>query len=58
MRQELEELFMESEYSGLIDRIVSIVEGESNHKTIYLGSLKRFGRKKGVEVYKKLKQMI
>jgi hypothetical protein len=58
VRKELVELFADSEYAGMVEQIMDIIEGESRHKNIYLGSLKRFGRKKGVEIYQKLKQII
>ncbi len=58
MRRELEKLFNSSEYAGMIEQIMGIVDGENRHKTIYLDSLKRFGRKQGVEIYRMLKQVI
>ncbi len=52
MRRELEKLFASSEYAGMIEQIMDIVKGENRHKLIYLESLKRFGRKQGVEIYR------
>ena len=58
VRKELVELFADSEYASMVEQIMDIIEGESRHKIIYLGSLKRFGRKKGVEIYRKLRQIV
>lgn len=57
MREELEKLFSDGD-AVLVPQIIDIIEGERLLKKIYLTSLTRFGRKKGLEIYHKLKQIV
>lgn len=48
-------LFAGTEHEVLIPRIVDIVISSDKPKVLYLASLKSFGRKSGIEVYRKIK---
>lgn len=58
IRKELEEEFADTEYAGMIGQIAMVVEGKKDNKVLYLDSLKQFGRKKGVEIYHRIKQVV
>ena len=60
MRQTLEGCFADTAYRDLPGQIVSIVEQQRGHdrRVLYLDTIKRFGRKKGLEIYAKIKQTI
>lgn len=58
IRRELEERFADTEYAGMVEQILLVVEGRKAHKVLYLDSLKRFGRKDGVEIYRRIRQMV
>lgn len=58
IRQELEEHFADTEYLGMVDRILEVVEGNTSHKVVYLNSLRRFGRKNGLAIYNKVKDIV
>ncbi len=58
IRKELEEKFADTEYAGMIEQIAMVMEGKKENKVLYLDSLKRFGRKKGVEIYHRIKQVV
>lgn len=56
-RSILEKLFEGTEYENVTDEIQSLIQGkEKTLKVIYLGSLHRFGRKHGLEIYHKLRE--
>ena len=42
----------------MIDKIMDIIEGETKPKVVYLNSLKRFGRTRGLKIYHLLKEVI
>lgn len=57
IRSILEKLFEGTEYEDVTDEIQSLIQGEEKTpKVIYLGSLHRFGRKQGLEIYHMLKE--
>ncbi len=57
IRSILEKLFEGTEYEDVTDEIQSLIQGkEKTPKIIYLGSLHRFGRKHGLEIYQKLRE--
>lgn len=58
IRKELEEKFADTEYADMIEQIAMMVEGKKENKVLYLDSLKQFGRKKGVEIYHRIKQVV
>lgn len=52
----LHEQFDGSEFESMLPEILAILSGEDQSaKVIYLDSLKRFGRKNGVSIYRRLK---
>ena len=48
-------LFSGTEYEDLILQIVDMIFSSDRPKVLYLNSLKAFGRKTGIEVYRKIK---
>lgn len=60
MRRALEGSFEDTAYRDLLGQIVSIVEEQKGRgrRLLYLDTIKRFGRKKGLEIYSKIKQAI
>lgn len=56
MKKRLEELLMETPYAGEMDHIYNMmVAPEHTPKVVYLNSLRQFGRKNGLEIYRLLK---
>lgn len=57
MREELEDYFADTAYKELLGQIVDMAEGGKDHsrRGLYLDSVKRFGRKRGLEIYRKIK---
>ena len=51
----IKELFSGTDYENLIFQIVDMVILSDRPKVLYLNSLKSFGRKTGIEVYRKIK---
>lgn len=51
----LKEMFSDTEYEHLIPQIIDMVISADKPKVLYLNSLKLFGRKSGIEVYRKIK---
>ena len=49
------DLFMGTDYEPLISQIADIVISSNKPKILYLTSLKSFGRRQGIEVYRKIK---
>lgn len=49
------DIFLGTEHTDLIPQIVDLVMAYSQPKTLYLTSLKSFGKKNGTEVYRKIK---
>lgn len=58
IKEALIEEFEKTEYEKLIPQIIDIVEKSSNSKTLYINSLKFFGKEKGLGVYRQLKQVV
>lgn len=58
IRSEIENLFADTEYQSCTDMIMEIVQEKADSKERYLNSLKKFGRKDGCYIYRKLKQVI
>ena len=48
-------IFADTEYESLISQIVDVVIASEKPRILYLTSLKSFGKKKGIEVYRKIK---
>lgn len=56
IEKSLQQHFSGTEYESMLPDIISIVAGKKpSAKVIYLDSLKRFGRKNGVDIYRQLK---
>lgn len=55
IRQMLQEAFEGTEYSGRLQEIQDVLQAGTSPKVIYLDSLRRFGRKDGQEIYRRLK---
>lgn len=53
--QMLQEAFEGTEYSGRLQEIQDVLRAGTSPKVIYLDSLRRFGRKDGQEIYRRLK---
>lgn len=51
----IRDLFSGTDYENLISQIVDIVILSNSPKVLYLNSLKFFGKKTGIEVYRKIK---
>lgn len=49
------DMFSGTDYEHLIFQIVDMVIASDRPKILYLNSLKSFGRKTGVEIYRKIK---
>lgn len=49
------DLFTGTDYESLISQIADVVISSNKPKILYLASLKSFGRKSGIEVYRKIK---
>lgn len=60
IRRVLEGCLADTEYRNLLGQIAGIAEEKraQGHKMLYLDTIKRFGRKKGLEIYSKIKQAI
>ena len=60
MRQILEEGFADTVYRDLLGQIVRVVEEQKGHggRELYLNTLRRFGRRKGLEIYRKIRQTL
>lgn len=56
LRTRLEQLFHDTPYSEKIIDIQDLLEKNTGRKIIYLDSLKRFGKRNGLEIYRKLKE--
>lgn len=54
--ERLEEVLQGTCYAGKIPEIQQIIQKGSNSKIIYLDSLRNFGRKDGLEVYRLIKE--
>lgn len=58
LRNKLEELFKETKYWDEIDKIQKILGEENSRKIIYLEALKTFGKKDGLEIYRRTREML
>jgi anthranilate/para-aminobenzoate synthase component I len=54
----LEQLFADTEYEEQITRIMEVVQEGKIPKTLYLNSLKKFGRQDRIYIYNRLKQIV
>lgn len=58
LRRKLEDSFGDTEYAGLIEQVMSMVEIPKSRKILYLDSVKQFGREKGLKIYHKVSQIL
>ncbi len=57
IKRSLRTLFSGTEYEEKLGEILDVIAGEDRSpKVVYLDSLRRFGRKSGLEIYQKLKE--
>lgn len=54
----LEEMLGDTEYERYIPTIVNMLIARNTPKILYLNSLKSFGKKDGIEVYRKIKECV
>ena len=58
IRKGLEECFAHTDYERLIEQIMSMIESPKSLKFLYLDSVKQFGKRDGLNIYHKVKQII
>ena len=58
IRKRLEESFAHTDYERLIEQIMSMIESPKSLKFLYLDSVKQFGKRDGLNIYHKVKQII
>lgn len=58
IQSEVQELFDNTKYGNEIGKIIDIIQAKSTPKVLYLDTLKRFGRKDGLEIYSKIKEVV
>lgn len=56
LQEALERIFSETEYADRTSEMQDIVANSSTAKILYIDTLRHFGRKDGLEVYRKLKK--
>jgi len=57
IRSELKKLFADTAYQESVNLIMEIVKNNKNpSKVVYLNTLKQFGKKDGLEIYRRLRQ--
>lgn len=57
IRAVLEEAFADTVYEENLGRIQELYERQSDRKILYLDSVKTFGKKDGLEIYRKMKEL-
>lgn len=58
LREILRQIFGETDYASKIPEIQDMIETAKAPKVIYLNSLRRFGKKQGLEIYRQIKPML
>lgn len=58
IQSEVKELFDDTKYGTEIGKIIDIIQEKSTPKVLYLDTLKRFGKKDGLEIYSKIKEVV
>ena len=58
IRKGLEKSFAHTDYERLIEQIMSMIESSKPLKILYLDSVKQFGKRDGLNIYHKIKQII
>ncbi len=57
MRKILEKTFADTVYEGQVGAIQSLLEKQSGRKILYLDSVKTFGKRDGLEIYRRMKRL-
>lgn len=57
LRTQLEEVFKETDYDNRIEGIQKILLKKNSRKIIYLEALKTFGKKDGLEIYRRMRNL-
>lgn len=57
LRNQLEEVFKETDYDNRIEGIQKILLKKNSRKIIYLEALKTFGKKDGLEIYRRMRNL-
>lgn len=58
IHQMLAKQFADTEYAEQLAEIEKVYENWNDKKVLYLDSLKRFGRKNGIQIYNQMKQLV
>ena len=58
VRKALEDSFANTDYEGLIERIMGVLAPQKSLKLLYLDSVKQFGKRDGLSIYHKVMQII
>lgn len=58
IRKRLEDSFAHTYYEDFIEQIMNLIESPKPLKILYRDSLKQFGRKDGLRIYREVKQII
>ena len=58
IRNALEDSFANTDYEGLVEQIMEVVTRSKPLKLLYLDSVKQFGKRDGLNIYHKVKQII
>ena len=58
IRRALEDSFANTDYEGLVERIMRVIQPPKPLKLLYLDSVKQFGKRDGLSIYHKVKQII
>ena len=54
----LRQIFGETDYASKMPEIQNMMETAKNPKVMYLNSLHRFGKKQGLEIYRRIKPVL
>lgn len=58
IRKALEDSFVNTDYEELIEHIMGIIVSPKSLKSLYLESIKQFGRRDGLKIYHKIRQIV
>ena len=58
VREALESVFADTGYEEQVETIQGLFEKQLGKKILYLDSVKTFGRKDGLEIYRKMQRLI
>lgn len=57
VRKTLDQVFADTGYQEQMEAIQSLFEKQSGKKVLYLDSVKTFGKKDGLEIYRRMRQL-